>query len=257
MKLKLLLFAFIISTYFIAFLDTSIVIPLGQEDGWIESLGAGFFLLASCMLLICFFISGKRDPETEIKKTANYRKFYYLLLALVLFVCFGEEISWGQRIWGWETPESFKAINAQQETNLHNLWMFEPGNPDGSSKSGLEKLFVLASLFSLFTFALFILIPLLNRISSLIHRFIEKIQMPAIPLWYGGLVLINYIVFHIFNFSFSGSPGQFLRALNELKEANYAFVYAVFAFGLLKAIMPFPAKVRWPQRSKKISRASY
>ena len=33
----------------------------------------------------------------------------------------GEEISWGQWIFGWETPEAMEALNDQGETNLHNM----------------------------------------------------------------------------------------------------------------------------------------
>ena len=44
-----------------------------------------------------------------------------ILVALVLFVMAGEELSWGQRIFGWATPELFTNINEQSETNLHNL----------------------------------------------------------------------------------------------------------------------------------------
>lgn len=43
-----------------------------------------------------------------------------ILIALVLFVMAGEELSWGQRIFGWSTSELFNA-NAQGETNLHNF----------------------------------------------------------------------------------------------------------------------------------------
>jgi len=39
-------------------------------------------------------------------------------LACVYFA--GEEASWGQWYFLWETPEEFLAINDQQETNLHN-----------------------------------------------------------------------------------------------------------------------------------------
>lgn len=33
----------------------------------------------------------------------------------------GEEISWGQRIFGWAEPESLGAINHQKELNVHNI----------------------------------------------------------------------------------------------------------------------------------------
>ena len=33
----------------------------------------------------------------------------------------GEEISWGQHLFNWQTPELIGRINDQQETNLHNV----------------------------------------------------------------------------------------------------------------------------------------
>jgi len=44
-----------------------------------------------------------------------------VIVALVLFVMAGEELSWGQRIFKWDTPESMISANEQKETNLHNL----------------------------------------------------------------------------------------------------------------------------------------
>ncbi|WP_320177146.1 hypothetical protein [Roseovarius pacificus] len=41
--------------------------------------------------------------------------------ALIFVFGAGEEISWGQRIFGWETTEYFLENNRQMETNLHNL----------------------------------------------------------------------------------------------------------------------------------------
>lgn len=43
------------------------------------------------------------------------------LLAAGAFVFMGEEISWGQHFVGWETPEEWKEINRQKETNIHNM----------------------------------------------------------------------------------------------------------------------------------------
>lgn len=43
------------------------------------------------------------------------------VLALLFFVMAGEELSWGQRIFDWATPAAYAKINAQGETNLHNL----------------------------------------------------------------------------------------------------------------------------------------
>jgi hypothetical protein len=48
---------------------------------------------------------------------------FFALLGLFFFVCGGEEISWGQRIFGFETPEKVAAVNEQGEFNIHNLEM--------------------------------------------------------------------------------------------------------------------------------------
>lgn len=45
----------------------------------------------------------------------------YFLLTCGLFFMVGEEISWGQRIFSWSTPETLQSINKQEETNLHNI----------------------------------------------------------------------------------------------------------------------------------------
>lgn len=44
-----------------------------------------------------------------------------MALSLVLFVMGMEEISWGQRIFQWQTSTYFSEHNVQGETNLHNL----------------------------------------------------------------------------------------------------------------------------------------
>ncbi|MDQ0824736.1 hypothetical protein QFZ60_000909 [Arthrobacter sp. B2I5] len=45
----------------------------------------------------------------------------YGVVALGVLFLTGEEISWGQRIFGWGTPESLQAVNRQGETTVHNI----------------------------------------------------------------------------------------------------------------------------------------
>ena len=45
----------------------------------------------------------------------------HLLFALALFVAALEEVSWGQRLFGWSTPEGLSRVNEQDETTLHNI----------------------------------------------------------------------------------------------------------------------------------------
>jgi hypothetical protein len=48
----------------------------------------------------------------------------YLLLAAGAFVIAMEEISWGQRLLGYQTPEIVESRNIQDEFNLHNIRVF-------------------------------------------------------------------------------------------------------------------------------------
>jgi hypothetical protein len=82
-----------------------------DEDGMIESLTV-VFLLVACLLsaLLAYRWSHLRA-----------RLIVHSLLAFLFFVMAGEEISWGQRIFGLDTPEVIKQVNVQGEINLHNL----------------------------------------------------------------------------------------------------------------------------------------
>lgn len=86
---------------------------ISREDGLLE-MGTFFGLMSSAVL--CLY-------RTWTLRKARSKGFVSMLVlaAVVLIFGAGEEISWGQRILGIETPEFFQAHNAQNETNLHNL----------------------------------------------------------------------------------------------------------------------------------------
>lgn len=91
--------------------------PLGRaavEDGPIENLTAAFFALAS----IGFTVAAVRAP---MMRGQLWYRGMTIAWALLMFLACGEEISWGQRIFGIATPELMSQINAQDETNLHNI----------------------------------------------------------------------------------------------------------------------------------------
>jgi len=48
-------------------------------------------------------------------------RFWPLLWALACLYFAGEEISWGQWLFHWNTPETLATLNDQGETNLHNI----------------------------------------------------------------------------------------------------------------------------------------
>lgn len=84
------------------------------EDGLFESATAIILLLCALLLLSSIGRAWRLDRRLGVAVG---------FLALLCFVLLMEEISWGQRIFGFETPEEIEAMNAQQEINLHNMFV--------------------------------------------------------------------------------------------------------------------------------------
>jgi hypothetical protein len=85
-----------------------------REDGFAENMQVLFYSVAFLLGLIIarrLYRAGHRGIAC-----------LYLAGSLGLFFLIGEEISWGQRIFGWESTEFFKASNKQEETNFHNIY---------------------------------------------------------------------------------------------------------------------------------------
>lgn len=82
----------------------------GAYGEWIQFICYG---LAS----IVGFMTFRKLRAMNLKKESGLIALFSLgCLVLAL-----EEISYGQWIFNWESPEIFKEINTQQETNLHNI----------------------------------------------------------------------------------------------------------------------------------------
>jgi hypothetical protein len=96
----------------IFYVDT-LFLWLFYEDGVFEYLTTVFFIIAAIFFLL-------RPFKNKHHFTA-YTKLFIFGMALFCFVLGMEEISWGQRILGFETPEEFEKINVQGETTIHNL----------------------------------------------------------------------------------------------------------------------------------------
>lgn len=75
-------------------------------------LGAIFFLLTILHIVLY---------RKKIKDKNYIILILFVLLILSLFI-FGEEISWGQRIYDFKVPNFFVQYNIQEETNLHNFF---------------------------------------------------------------------------------------------------------------------------------------
>lgn len=94
-----------------------------KEDQLIEYLTAITYVLGGMVAAFGAWLLVKMDGKKAKKLTASLR--YPLMIALLLlgigcFLIAGDEISWGQRLLGVETPENLAALNTQRELNFHN-----------------------------------------------------------------------------------------------------------------------------------------
>lgn len=223
------------ASYLVFLLSDSQAIALGREDGLIESTGATLYFFASCLFFAAWLnSSGSGNDFGRIKTVRN---LFFLLLAVLFLICAGEEISWGQRIFNWQSPQFLLEENAQEETNLHNIRLFHAMNPDGSRKSFMAMLLNMSRLLSIFWLSFCVIVPLIDRYSSRARSFFHKIGLPIAPLWLSALFFSHAVFFHfMFNFS-AGMPTGVLNTMNELKESNYAFMFAVLGLIILRKQM--------------------
>ena len=90
---------------------------LFKKEGLLENLTFVLFLLSA---LACA-IAALRTHGNPALDHHRWVALFYLACAVAFFVVAGEEVSWGQRVFGIETPEALAAVNYQQEITVHNL----------------------------------------------------------------------------------------------------------------------------------------
>jgi len=83
-----------------------------QENGLVENIQSFFLLIAIIILL-----KVRKFYQNENK----YINAFLIIHIIGLIYYFGEEISWGQHFFNWNSPEFFINFNNQNETNIHNI----------------------------------------------------------------------------------------------------------------------------------------
>ena len=145
------------------------------EDGLVEWLTVIGLLMAS---FICI---------NRAIRLRRFRSWLFItgcaLLGLVLFFGAGEEISWGQRIFGIQSSDYFKQNNTQGETNFHNLivggvrinrWIFS---------------FLLTALLGFYV----VVMPFLYRSKKWMQRFVTYCGIP-LPKIYQVVAFITLFI---------------------------------------------------------------
>lgn len=135
------------------------------EDNLVEWITVVGLLMSSA---ICFY---------RFFTLFRVKRWWFLLvtflLGLFLFFAAGEEISWGQRIFGIESSEYFQKNNAQGETNLHNLVV------NGVKINKLVFTLVLGVMMGIYL----ILFPLLHAKNAALRDFMDRSGIPVARLY--------------------------------------------------------------------------
>ncbi len=216
--LRHLLIAAAVVAWLAAFwLPESILVAVTIEDGVVEYASAFAWLLAT---LLCVRALGHAP-----------RRARWLLAGwtALCFVCMGEEVSWGQRIVGFDTPDAVFGQNTQQEVTFHNLPIFAPegqswrkalatGELDLALLLNVNKLFVLGMC------GYFLGLPVLMRWPRA-ARLLDRLGYTRVSWAFPAILILGLLASYAVVI---GSSLPFAHAASELREfflAGFALAY--------------------------------
>lgn len=206
---------FIFSAVTQIWVHDSTVNGLLMEGGPIELLQAFIIFLA--------FVAAVFTLPAAIARKNKFITAWAMLALIGTFYITGEEISWGQHIFEWQTPESWMTVNDHHETNLHNTssWL------DQKPRTLIEIGMLVGG----------ILIPVYRSRKS--SPFLDKYAMVLPPdyLWLTAVCLwITKIIKDI--------DGHFhFMSLTRTSEVNEIYMY----YFMLIYLLAFRLRMkRWP-----------
>ena len=151
---------------------------------------------------------------------------WFLMMGLGTIVLFGEEISWGQSVFGWKPGAEMMKINAQHETNFHNLnlSLLMGLDPNGKWYPHFKNAnYLLNPAYYLAACILFIGLPVLKRMRRL--PIIGEVPMPntRIVFFFFANVLAYLFVDRLLwdvgeVFEFAITTTFLLTALDQLEQ---------------------------------------
>ncbi|MDP1624708.1 MAG: hypothetical protein Q8L64_02955 [bacterium] len=191
-----------------------------REDRYFEIVGALSFFATSFIFFRGFLHTLKLCP---IDRYLRIKQFLFLGLALLFLFGGGEEISWGQRIFGLQTPDALAKINSQGEITVHNILIVGQHIP-------------YETIFNAFWFFLTIILPGMSLVISPFGEFVGRF-FPIVHPGIGFLFLFNYVWSKIAELQYEPVYVfyivPFTQAVQEIKESNYAILFifvAIYCF---------------------------
>jgi len=238
----IVLAVYITLAYTVLAMGNKVIAAMLPEDHYFENVGAISLFVTSLLFFYGFIVARKSLDKSWISLV---KQLIYLGVALLFFFGAGEEISWGQRIFGFKTPEALAQVNKQDELNLHNLAIMEN-----------SKFFTADRMFDVFWFLFGVLIPAIALLVPSFRRFAGKF-IPIVYWGIGLLFLYNYLwakaVKLIYKTSYTFDKLSLIQATQEIKESNYAIIFilvglfAIWDLNSSKDINATPLKSRTVQ----------
>jgi len=183
------------------------------ESGIIENVT--FFVLFFSIVAIFSVLK-------KLKKNSNLRNLFFIIIFFLIGLIYfaGEEISWGQQWFNWETNNFFKKINDQSETNFHNInsWF------DQKPRLLLTYFVIIAGIFC----------PFLNKKNILNQNKLTSFIYPTIYSFPTSLIcLFYYLLDNSYKFLCYGTPGidikcKYIPSLLHIRTSEIIELYISF-----------------------------
>ncbi|WP_297771519.1 hypothetical protein [uncultured Roseovarius sp.] len=184
--------------YYVTGLHEPFRMGFATEDGPVEWATAICLLLSSLVLI--------RNARALASRRGRIAVLATWVYALMFFFAAGEEISWGQRLVGWEPAAFFAENNAQQETNLHNLVIGDVKLVKTVFGSGLSIVILLYLL----------VLPLIYTRIAVLHRMVDRLAIPVADTRHMIVTLAATVVILSVQMMTKWEPYEFIFSLMTL-----------------------------------------
>lgn len=139
----------------------------------------------------------------------------------------GEEVSWGEHVFGFQPSAAMAAVNAQHEMNVHNLNLslmlgLAPGSPLYWPLANLNR--ILNPAFYAFAGVLWIALPFAKRSGR--FGLLDNIPMPGLAI--SGFLAINMAAYVLID--------RLVFDVGEIFESSLAMVFALAALDNLRQV---------------------
>jgi len=192
------------------FIDVNAYEVFAKEDGVAENLSFVFYAASGLIILMAAY----KNSYQQV------RGILPVLLGLFFIVVAGEEISWGQRLFGFDTPESMAEGNTQGEFNFHNLSVIDK-NDSFLNQHTLLNVFVLLN---------GVVFPVLYYFFLEFRSLVSHFKFPIIPIACAPVFFIALI------FGQTVSKAYPHWAHVEVKELCYALGFLLFAISFYRGV---------------------